>query len=110
MYSILEKVNLEFNLDDIKRIMYLLLSKKVETNAYDCMKEIVNDQTEIQNYDIPSYQPEVFPQMEAANVPQTTQITSVPQTQFETISSPVALPLLIMKLACFSETFAPPIE
>jgi hypothetical protein len=46
-------------------------------------------QTEIQNYDIPSYQPEVFPQMEAANVPQTTQITSVPQTQFETISSPV---------------------
>lgn len=51
MYSILEKVNLEFNLDDIKRIMYLLLSKKVETNAYDCMKEIVNDQTEIQNYD-----------------------------------------------------------
>ena len=46
-------------------------------------------QTEIQNYDIPSYQTEVFPQMDLVSAPQTTQITSVPQTQYETISTPV---------------------
>ena len=46
-------------------------------------------QTEIQNYDIPSYQTEIYPQMDTVSVPQTTQITSVPQPQYQTISSPV---------------------
>lgn len=52
MSGILNKVNLQFSLDDIKRIMKLMLLNNSEImNGYDAMRKVVNDNGDIQNYD-----------------------------------------------------------
>lgn len=52
MADILEKVSLEFGLDDIKKIMKLLVLNNAEVmNAYDAMGKIVNDNGNIEHYD-----------------------------------------------------------
>lgn len=52
MTDILKKANLEYSLDDIKKIMKLLVLNNAEVmNAYDAMRKIVNDNGNIEYYD-----------------------------------------------------------
>lgn len=52
MADILKKVSLEYSLDDIKKIMKLLVLNNAEVmNAYDAMRKIVNDNGKVEYYD-----------------------------------------------------------